>query len=462
MVWRIFIMETILGKIKSWLPRRVYALAQRPYHFALAYAAALVFGFPSPSRKLVVIGVTGTKGKTTTVRLLHEVLSASGNAVASVSSLEFRIGERATVNNLKMTMPGRFFMQKFLRRAVRAGCRYAVMEVTSQGIAQYRHRGIRFAGAVMTNMAPEHLEAHGGFERYLRAKLDLFWRLPKEGIAVVNRDDAQSRRFAAATRAHRASYGRDAIVIGAQQWKISDVAIGRDGISFSLGGIPVHSPMVGSFNFYNILAAVTVGLSEGIALGRMIAAVERVTGVPGRMEFVARTPIAVVVDYAHTQDSLENVYTFLRENVKRKTKNVKQKTKKLICVLGCAGGGRDRWKRPEMGRIATEYCDAIILTNEDPYDENPAAILNEIEEGVPKTYNLKPEALRKILDRREAIRAALGIAQKGDTVIITGKGSEPWMMGPKGGKIAWDDRRIVREELEYLRGMDASGINTLL
>lgn len=466
-------METILAKIKFLLPRRVRRVLERPYHFLLAYAAALVFGFPS--RRMIVIGVTGTKGKTTTVRLLHEILAASGMAVASASSLEFRIGGAAYPNTLKMTMPGRFVLQRFLRRAVRAGCRYAVVEVTSQGIVQYRHRGIRFAGGIMTNMAPEHLEAHGGFEPYLRAKLDLFWRLPKEGIAVMNRDDAQASRFAAATPAHRAWYGKNGITIGGREWRIAETAAGRDGISFSVGGTAMRSPLLGMFNFYNILAAITVGLSEGMTPERIARALAGVSGVAGRMEFVAREPAAVVVDYAHTPDSLKNVYAFLRGNSKRRKG-------KLLCVLGSAGGGRDRWKRKEFGRIAAEYCDNIILTNEDPYDENPLAILEDIESGFSQIPKFAPSAnsgaspvgsqdigfrpkfqipnLRTVLDRREAIGAALAAARPGDTVVITGKGAEPWLMGPGGAKIPWDDRRVVREELARLRGTGAFGITT--
>lgn len=441
-------METFLAKVKQVLPQRVFLLLQRPYHFLLACAAAALFRFPS--RRLIVIGVTGTKGKTTVVRLLHEVLSASGASVASCSSLEFRRGNTAAPNTLKMTMPGRFFVQRFLRSAVRAGCRYAVIEVTSQGIAQFRHRGIRFSGAVETHVAPEHLEAHGGFEPYLRTKLDLFWRLPRDGVAVINRDDAQWRRFAAATAARTAFYGKDAITLGAKQWKISDVVIGQDGITFSVAGRVVRSPLLGIFNFYNILAAVAVGLAHGIALERIAEAVGRVSGVPGRMEFVARAPFAVVVDYAHTPDSLKAVYAFLKQNQKPKTKN-----KKLICVLGAAGGGRDKWKRPEFGKIAAEYCDQMILTNEDPYDENPQAILEDIESGFSQIPNSNPRLnrgqilnnIRKILDRREAIREALRLASSGDTVVITGKGAEPWMMLARGEKMPWDDRAVVREAL---------------
>ena len=436
-------METILAKIKRNIPEPAARLLRPPYHLLLAAVAVSWYRFPS--RRLIVIGVTGTKGKTTAVELLHEVLSSSGAKVASVSSLRFRIGEEETPNTLKMTMPGRFFLQGFLRRAAREKCRWAVIEVTSQGVAQFRHRFIRFSGALMTNVAPEHIEAHGSFERYLRAKLDLFWRLPKDAVAVINRDDPRWSRFAASTRAHRAFYYREGITINGKRWEVRDLVIGPDGIACEIGGQSVRSLLLGEFNFYNILGAVAIGLGQGIALERIAAGIARRARIEGRMEFVTRDPFSVVVDYAHTPDSLKNVYTFLSESAK-----LKAQSSKLVCVLGSAGGGRDRWKRPEFGRIAAEFCNEVILTNEDPYDENPFTIMEEIESGFSQAPSPKPQA-QKIMDRGEAIRAALRLASPGDIVVITGKGAEPWLMGPDGEKIPWDDRQVVREALKDLR-----------
>ena len=447
-----------MATMKRMLPRPIFLLLQPMYHFMLGFAAAAVYGFPS--RHISVIGVTGTKGKTTVVHLLHDILASSGEKVASLSSLRFRIGEREEENQLKMTMPGRFFLQKFLRRAVRAGCRWAVIEVTSQGIAQSRHRFIKFGAAVMTNVAPEHIEAHGSFERYLRSKLDLFWRLRPSAVAIINRDDPQSRRFCAATAAVPLLYGRMGIDVKIKSWPVREVVIGSNGISFDIGDQQFTSTLIAEFNFYNILAAITTGLSQHLRLEKMARAVAEFSGVAGRMEFIARQPFAVVVDYAHTPDSLRSVYQTLRSegqtaNGKRQKINGKrQKTKaegrRMICVLGSAGGGRDRWKRPELGKIAAEFCEEIILTNEDPYDEDQTAILEEIASGLPlcpkpKTQNPRPQ---KILDRRTAIQAALQSAKPGDTVVITGKGAEPWIMGRDGGKIPWDDRAVAREELQ--------------
>lgn len=369
--------------------------------------------------------------------MLHEILSTSGKT-ASLSSLRFRIGDTVTMNDKKMTMPGRFFIQKFLHQARKAGCRYAVLEVTSEGITQFRHRYIRFNTAVMTNVAPEHIEAHGGFENYLRAKLDLFWRLPKHGFAVVNSDDPKAERFTAATEAANVYYGEKNIILGGRTFLIKHAVCDTTGVNFEIDGKIISSPLFGMFNFHNILAAVAVGLSQHVSIDAIASAVARVSGIPGRMEFIRREPFAVVIDYAHTPDSLRQVYQTLRGQMP----NAKCQ---MLCVLGSAGGGRDKWKRPEMGSLAAQFCDEIIVTNEDPYDENPAAILSEIEAGFSHSQNY-----RKILDRREAIRYALKSAKEGDIVILTGKGAELWIMGPNGSKIPWNEKRVIEEELKKM------------
>ena len=436
----------MLPIIKKFIP----AWLIRLYHFKLAFLSALVYRFPS--QKLIVIGVTGTKGKSTTVALIHQVLAGSGVKVASLSSVAFKIGDEEIPNILKMTMPGRFFVQRFLRRAVGAGCKYVVIEVTSQGIVQYRHRFITFDTAVMTNIAREHIEAHGGFEPYLRAKLDLFWRLSSGATAVINEDDAQAQRFKSATSAKVVPYGKEGIRFTNEDLRITNIHILQDGIKFQLAGEDIQSSLLGGFNLYNILAACAVGMVYHIPMEQIAQGIHGVIEVPGRMEFVAREPFCVVVDYAHTPDSLRNVYSFLRESgISNFQETIsKQERKKLICVLGATGGGRDKWKRPEFGKIAAEFCDKVILTNEDPYDENPATIIDEIQAGFSQIPNSKFQILNseKVLDRREAIRKALKQAKAHDVVVITGKGAEQWIMGPNGTKEPWDDRKVVAEELK--------------
>jgi UDP-N-acetylmuramoyl-L-alanyl-D-glutamate--2,6-diaminopimelate ligase len=398
------VLDKLLRWIKAIIPKSLFSAMQPYYHRFLAFCAAVRYGFPS--QKLYVIGVTGTNGKSTTVEFISRILEEAGYTTASFSSLRFRIAGQECENKLKMTMPGRFKVQEFLKQAVDAGCTHAVIEVTSEGIVQSRHRHIKFDMAVLTNVTPEHIESHGSFENYRAAKAELF-KISK--IHVLNREDASYPLFAAIPA--------------------------KKTILYAASDLPadIHLNLSGDFNRANGAAARAVGRELAVDDATVTKALERVANVPGRLEFVQRKPFAVVVDYAHTPDALEKVYQTL-----------KKEGGKLVCVLGSAGGGRDKWKRPEMGKIAGEYCSEIVLTNEDPYDESPEQIMHEVAEGISPKHS----SVKKILDRREGIRQALHMAEEGDIVIITGKGAEPWLMGPNGSKIPWDDRQVVREELK--------------
>lgn len=390
------------------------------YHLGLAFLGAVIYRFPS--RNLVVIGVTGTKGKSTVVDFCHRIFQAAGFKVASLSSIRFKINNKEKPNLLKMTMPGRFQIQKFFRQALNQGCQYMVLEVTSEGISQHRHEFIRFNAAVFTNLSAEHIERHGSFENYKKAKGKLF--SVTKNIHIINVEDENAKYFLQFPARKKITYG------------LSQGDINNKNIKLQL-------QLPGEFNIYNALAAIGVGLSQGISLEICRKAIEKTAGIPGRMETVVEKPFKVIVDYAHIPDALEKVYQTLN-NLTPEAYGLKPK---LICVLGSAGGGRDKWKRPEMGKIAANYCDKIILTNEDPYDEEPFQILNQIEAGIVKAKS----PVIKILDRKEAIKKAITLAEPGDTVIITGKGCEPWLMLAHGQKIPWDDRAIVREEFKKLK-----------
>jgi UDP-N-acetylmuramoyl-L-alanyl-D-glutamate--2,6-diaminopimelate ligase len=379
------------------------------YHLKLASFGAFIYRYPS--RKIKVVGVTGTNGKTTVVDLTTRILEEAGFKVASLSSIKFKIGEKERPNTLKMTMPGRFKIQKFLREAVSANCQYAVLEVTSEGILQYRHRFINFEAAVFTNLTPEHIEAHKGFENYRKAKGKLFQATKK--IHVVNVDDENAEYFLKFPAKKKYTYGLNRGDINMRNTK------------FKL-------KLIGDFNNYNALAAICVGLSQGVKLEICQKAVEKEIGIPGRMEEVISKPFKVFVDYAFTPTALEKVY-----------KTLKPKDKKMVCVLGCCGGGRDKWKRPILGELAGKYCNETIVTNEDPYDEDPMKIISEVAKGT------KGKA-KKILDRRVAIRESLKVAGSGDVVVITGKGCEPWICVAGGKKIPWDDRKVAKEEFQKL------------
>jgi len=414
------------------------------YHFLLAFLGAVFYRFPSrlcrsfggQAKKLKVIGITGTNGKTTTIEMISKILEEVGYKVALVDSIRFKIGKKEWQNTLKMTMPGRFQIQKFLRQAVNAGCQYAVLEVTSEGIKQHRHRFINFDIAVFTNLTPEHIEAHGGFENYRAAKGKLFQAT--KNIHIINIDDENAEYFLQFPAEKKYTYGLNQGDVNNQN-------------------LQLNLRLIGDFNVYNALAAACVGVSQGVNLEIYKKVLEAVGNIPGRMEEVISQPFKVFVDYAFTPNALQKVYETLSGKSKIQIPN-----SKMICVLGACGGGRDKWKRPVLGEIAAKYCDEVIVTNEDPYDENPLDIIEQVAKGaesisVNQRRNQRESAVYKILDRREAIRKSLELAKTGDIVVITGKGCEPWICVAGGKKIPWDDRQVVREEFKKLTLRQAQG-----
>jgi len=338
-----------------------------------------------------------------------------------------------------MTMPGRLKLQKFLRKAVRAGCEYAILEVTSEGILQHRQKFIDFDIVVFTNLSPEHIERHGSFKKYRETKGQLFKQCPK--VHILNLDDENVEYFLKFLNNQKFCFGIDCDLVdkNGKLIKADNIKLFENKMSFEINNIEFNMNLPGRFNIYNSLAAIAIARSQGIGLEVCKKALEKVKGISGRMETVVKKPFKVIIDYAHTPDSLEKVYKTIL--------NYKLPHTKLICILGSCGGGRDKWKRPKMGEIASKYCDKIILTNEDPYSEDPDQILSEIKSGISNTkYNV----LNTILDRREAIKKALEIAKQEDTIIITGKGSELWMCLANNKKIPWSDKETVKQEFEKL------------
>lgn len=393
------------------------------YHYLLAWVGDKIY--QHPSGKVFVVGVTGTKGKSTVVELINFILESAGKKTAISSSVRFKVNGFSRPNLTGMSMPGRFFIQQFLREAVKKECQYAIIEVTSQGILQHRHCFIDFDAAVFTNLEPEHIEAHGSFENYRNSKVRFFRDAAEQSgkrmkYFFINTDARDKEYFIDAAKGH------GEIVI----YDKKDIM-----------KIRMKTKLIGEFNLENIAAAVSVARSIGIEWDVIREAVELFNGVPGRLEFIQKIPFSVIIDYAHTPDSLEKVYHTVKKSVVKKSG-----PNKLICVLGSAGGGRDMWKRAVMGEIAAKYCDHIILTNEDPFDEDPGEILNHVEAGILNDHKKK---VKKIIDRKEAIRAAVKMARKGDAVIITGKGSEPYMRVAGGKKIAWNEKEIVTKILNH-------------
>ena len=414
--------------IRSLLPAPLLSA----YHLVLAYAGAVIYRFPS--RKLGVITVTGTKGKSSVVELVAELLRASGKRVASASTIRFCVGTQCERNLFKMTMPGRFFLQHFLRRAVDAHCTHAVIEMTSEGVLQYRHKGVELDALVFTNLQPEHLERHGGFEAYADAKLSLARALAESSkrprTIVANLDDVYGQKFLDAQVEIKAPFS----LHDAEPYNTDD-----KNVRFVWRGELFTVPLPGEFNLKNCLAALALGEALGLSVQDMKRALEHVRQIDGRAQRIERgQPFAVVVDYAHTPDSLKALYEAY------KNKPALPAGRKIIGVLGSTGGGRDAWKRPAMGTIADEYCASAYLTNEDPYDEDPRAIVDAVAKGFSR---ITPKV---VLDRRDAIAAALREAKEGDAVLITGKGTDPYIMGPRGTKQEWSDAEVAAEELKKL------------
>ena len=394
------------------------------YHRALAFFMALSYGFPA--RKLVVIGVTGTKGKSTTVEMLFSILRAVGYKTALISTIRFAIEDDSEPNQYKMTLQGRGFAQAFMRRAIAAGCTHIVIEVTSESVLQYRNWFLNLDGLIVTNIQREHIESHGSFEKYVAAKraiVETLARSPKRSrILVANTDIPESRAFLSAAVSK---------AIGFSASELKNISGDERNVRFEYSGIHFSLPITGAFNAVNALAAIKTAEAFGVSLKTCEKALGGLSRISGRVEHIdAGQDFIVVVDYAHTPDSLQALYDAFPKNRK-------------ICVLGNTGGGRDTWKRPLMGRIADEACEKVILTNEDPYDEDPRAIVDAMARGMRRV----PEI---VMDRREAIRHALAAARTGDAVLISGKGTDPFIMGAKGAKVPWSDAGVVREELGRL------------
>lgn len=333
-----------------------------------------------------------------------------------LSSVETAVGDNRFPNLTGNTMPGRFFIQRFLRRAVEAGNEYAVIEVTSQGVEQSRHRFIKWWAAAFLNLHPEHIEAHGSFEKYREAKVDFFryvFRTNPEAHFFVNREDESSGYFEEAVE------GRDTHLYAA------------DDIQFEL------PPYLAGINKPNAALAAEIAKTAGMSAEEIIAGMRSFTGVAGRMEIVQVKPFAIVIDYAYTPESARLAY--------RELKNMAGAEGKIITVFGSAGGGRDKWKRPELGKIADEYCGKIILTTEEPYDEKPADIMEDIAQGV-----VNKEKMEMIVDRREAIKKAIEIAQEGDVVALMGKGAEPYIHW-KNKKTPWNEREVAEAVIKERR-----------
>jgi UDP-N-acetylmuramoyl-L-alanyl-D-glutamate--2,6-diaminopimelate ligase len=418
-------LETILRKTQKMIPTDLYKTMQPIYHAGLAVVGTAINMYPS--RKTHVIAITGTKGKSSTSEFMNAILENAGYKTALLSTIRFKIGEESRANMYKMTMPGRFFVQNFLRQAVDAKCDYAIVEMTSEGARFYRHLGVSIDTLLFTNLSPEHIDSHGSFEKYKSCKLRLAKAVEKSGkpirTIVVNSDDKYATEFLNFKVDRKLKYNK----ADAEKIKLS---------------------VDGDFNKLNAAACKTFALSIGLDENKIDSALLNLKEISGRVQHInAGQSFDIIVDYAHTTDSLSKLYETYTDRY-------------MIGVLGSCGGGRDIGKRAELGAVAEKYCDRIIITDEDPYDDNPREIMDNVASGIKnKTFEI-------IENRREAINHAIKTAQKyidekseynnmnasnkpkTPIVIISGKGTDPYIMRANGQKEKWSDAEVVREEVK--------------
>ena len=459
-------MDKFLNKIKKIIPRRIFTTLQPIYHYLLAAFSAAIYRWPS--EKIIVIGVTGTTGKTTSTYLIAKTLEAAGYKTGYTSTAMFNDGEREWLNDKKMTMVGRMFTQDMLKRMVRNGCKYAIIETTSEGVRQFRHKFINYDILVFTGLYPEHIESHGSFENYKEAKGKLFAHLQKckskftdeektvhkgasglkktelikvKKTIVANLDDEHADYFLDFWAEKKIGY-RSFELDNAQKeindleiLEYGEIMVSQNGTSFKIGKNRIQMKVLGAFNAINAMNAVGVAHANGVDIEKIRQGLESIEGVAGRLERIDEgQDFTVIVDYAFEPNAISKLY----ETIKVIPHN------KIIHVLGSAGGGRDVARRPILGRLAGENADIVVVTNEDPYDDDPNIIMDQVAIGAEHAGKKNNENLYKILDRYEAIEKAIELAESHDIVLITGKGSEQAIMIADGEKITWDDRAVVR------------------
>jgi len=429
--------------LKKLLPEKFVLL----YHYLVAVFATLYYGFPS--KKMIVIGVTGTKGKTSTINFIWSCLMAGGYKTGIISTANIRIGEKEFLNKYHMTMPGRFTIQKLMAQMVKNGCKFCIVETTSEGIKQYRHVGVYYDIAVFTNLSPEHLESHGGsFEKYKQTKAKMFAALSShkkvidgkriEKIIIANKDSEHADYFLNFKSDKKITFA----INNKADYVANNIQGTNTGVSFEVGKVIFKIGILGKFNVYNALPAIIICRLFDISDDLIAKGLLNLQIIPGRMEKIDQGQnFTVLVDYAHEKESITNIL--------KTANNMKKAGAKVIILLGAEGGGRDKAKRPIMGELAAKMADFVIVSNVDPYDDDPKQILEDIAIASEKFGKIRNQNLFVIEDRRLGIRKSLSLAKTNDIVLITGKGAEQ-SITIGGKKFTWDDREVVKEELKQI------------
>lgn len=436
--------------IKNLLKNHISPETVKQLHKYEATVHAARYGFPA--KKLKIIGITGTNGKTSTAHYVTQLLEESGKRVGMLTTVAISIAGKRKLNTTKMTTLSAAALQRHLREIAAAGCEYAVVETTSHALDQNRVHGLYYDTVVFTNLSHEHLDYHKTLGEYQKAKERLFQNNPH--VSIVNADDPVAADFLKYPAAQKFTYGiidqlRPKTALSNPDITVSQLKMTASGTQFHLttpmGEAETMIPLPGRFTVSNVLAAVGVVLGQGIPFLQVAEALKKLRPVEGRLEPVdAGQPFSVIVDFAHTPDALQQVYSTIRPMVKGR----------LIVVLGSMGN-RDKTKRPIMGALAARYADMVVVTDEDPVTEDPMAIINEVASGIPRGRPNTEEARKgegiwwwRIQNRRDGIAKALSMAKANDTVLITGKGGEHVMaIGDK--LIPWNDVKVVREILDH-------------
>lgn len=395
---------------------------------ALALMAANYYNHPSQELKLV--GVTGTNGKTTVATLLYQLFRKAGYKVGLISTVAIRIEEETF--EATHTTPNPIAINAFLQQMLDRGVDYCFMEVSSHGIDQRRTEGLLFAGGIFTNLSHDHLDYHKTFATYRDVKKRFFDQLPPQAFAIVNVDDKNGTFMLQNTKARKVTYSLKSV----SDYMGQILENSFDGMLVRVNGTELWLQLIGEFNAYNVLGVCATAQQLGLEITQILTYLSQISPVKGRFQhLVSQTGIVVIVDYAHTPDALQKVLETINQ--------IRTKNEKLITVVGC-GGNRDKEKRPVMARIATTLSDRVILTSDNPRDENPEGILNDMEGGIPAQYSNRYVI---ITDRKQAIKNACQNLNKGDILLVAGKGHETYQE-IKGVREYFDDMLVVKDFLE--------------
>ena len=391
---------------------------------ALGIMASNFYG--NPSEKIKVVAVTGTNGKTTTVTLLHQLFVRMGYSTGLLSTVENKINEEVIPST--HTTPDAVSVQALLRKMVDAGCTHCFMEASSHAIVQERIAGLKLAGAVFTNITHDHLDYHGTFDEYIKAKKKLFDELPKDAFALVNADDKRGMVMVQNCKGTHQTFGLKSHA----DFKAKILSNTLEGLELDINGKLIWFRMIGSFNAYNLLGVLGVAVLLGEDEEEVLRQLSGIKGAKGRFDRISIGGITAIVDYAHTPDALLNVLSTID--------NIRNKTEQVITVVGC-GGDRDKTKRPLMAQTACDWSNKVILTSDNPRSENPENIIEDMKAGISPVNQRKAIA---ITDRKEAIKAAFLLAQPGDIILVAGKGHEKYQE-INGVKTSFDDKQILKD-----------------